>query len=83
MGSGTREALEYRERRNRTSFYKVLGAVGETGRDRGRHGVVVPLWYESYAVHMQNRVEQQRVLVNLVQYITSKQLRRSQVSFVQ
>ena len=27
-------------------FYKVLGAVVGTGRDRERHGVVVPLWYE-------------------------------------
>ena len=33
---------------------------------------MVPLCYErDAAVHMQNRVEQQRVSVNLVQYITS------------
>jgi hypothetical protein len=54
-------------------FYQVLGAVGETGRDMERHGVVVPLWYERDAVHMQNRVGQQRVLVNLAQYTTSNQ----------
>jgi hypothetical protein len=41
--------------------------------DRERHGVVVPLWYERDAVHMQNRVGQQRVLMNLAQYITSIQ----------
>jgi hypothetical protein len=46
MSSGTREALEYRERRNRASFYQVLGAVGEIGGDMG-------LWYRYVMKGMQ------------------------------
>jgi hypothetical protein len=37
-------------------FYQVLGAVGETGRDRERHGVVVASWYERDSVSMANGV---------------------------
>jgi hypothetical protein len=34
----------------------VLGAVGDTGRDRERHGVVVASWYERDSVSMANGV---------------------------